>query len=77
MDCVASVHCSDSPLIKAMSRLVPPELGQLHLSPDGRGQLVALHLTAVTLFMEVSGRRLGRARTLLRVWPSFVGRDDR
>ena len=54
MDCVASVHCSDSPLIKAMSRLVPPELGQLHLSPDGRGQLIALHLTAVTLFMEVS-----------------------
>lgn len=54
MDCVASVHCADGPLREAMSRLVPPELGQKHLSPDGSGQLIALHLSAVALFVEVS-----------------------
>lgn len=57
MDCVASVHCADASLREAMSRLVPPQLGQTHLSPDGDGQLIALHVAAVTLLVEVSGWR--------------------
>lgn len=53
MDCVASVHCADEVLREAMLGLVPPELGQAHVSPDGSGQLIALHLAAVTLFVQV------------------------
>lgn len=53
MDGVASVHCADATLREAMSRLVPPELGQTHLSPDGGGQLIALHVAAVTLLVEM------------------------
>eukprot|EP00903_Cladosiphon_okamuranus_P009612 g9150.t1 len=52
MDCVASVHCANAALRGAMSRIVPPELGQTHLSPDGGGQLIALHVAAVTLLVE-------------------------
>lgn len=37
-----------------MLGLVPPQLGQAHISPDGSGQLIALHLAAVALFVEVS-----------------------
>lgn len=54
MDCVASVHCADDALRGTMLGLVPPQLGQAHVSPDGSGLLIALHLTAVALFVEVS-----------------------
>lgn len=56
MDCVASVHCDDGALREAMARLVPPQLGQTHLSPGGGGQLIALHVAAVPLLVEVSQR---------------------
>lgn len=54
IDCVASVHCTDEALRAAMLGLVPPELAQAHVSPDGSGQLIALHLAAVALFVQVS-----------------------
>lgn len=54
MDGVASVHCTDTPLRDALMRLIPPALGQMHLSPDGSGQLIAVHIAAVPLLVQVS-----------------------
>ena len=55
MDAVASVHCSDARFMKAMSHMVPVGLGQSHLSSDGSGLLIALHIEAVSSFVQVSG----------------------
>lgn len=54
MDGVASVHCADATLRGALMRLIPPTLGQMHLSPDGSGQLIAVHIAAVPLLVQVS-----------------------
>ncbi|CAM9508589.1 unnamed protein product, partial [Laminaria digitata] len=52
LDAVASVHCSDRRLMDAMSRMVPVTQGQTHLSPDGSGLLIALHIPAVCSFVQ-------------------------
>lgn len=68
MDVVASVHCGDEQLRAAMTRMVPPELGQCHLSSDGSGPLIALQLAAAQLLVQVSSIRLhARACAVLSV----------
>lgn len=65
LDAVASVHCSDARLMKAMSHMVPVAHGQSHLSPDGSGLLIALHIPAVSSFVQVSGSVLVRSRVII------------
>ena len=55
LDAVASVHCADARMMDAMLRMVPAADGQSHLSPDGSGLLIALHIPAVSSFVQVSG----------------------
>lgn len=62
---MASVHCSDARMMKAMSHMVPVALGQSHLSPDGSGLLIALHISAVSSFVQVSGSVIGRRQVLI------------